>query len=442
MREVVRAIDEIFRNQLESIYAISVEIAALRELPEIYDRALDYCLALTDSRMGFIDLVNRDRVDMEVVAVKGFEPIDPDFFKRFQEMPIRPSVFGVSITEERPYISNDVHHDPLSVGTPPGHPRVDTFMGAPLRVGDTVIGMIGVANRVGGYSEDDSRLLATFANQVAGAIDSARLYDHQREMIRRLQSLNRRLHAAEREQLLAMERRRIASGLHDRIEQHIFTMGLQLNDLLEQELSPQTAERIRQLRQLAVTTADEVREVIFALAAPTQDDGGLTNALRRMLRETQRTSGLQTDLHVTGEPPAGIDDVRGVIEEIFVQALANVVKHAHARMVLANVRYEPDRVEVVIQDDGVGASELALRIDAVSQLHYGLRNMRQQIEAIGGTFSAANGEESGFVVRFSVPLHGREAGNGSEGDDGEGTDRSRADGDESSAPDAGQTGRN
>ncbi|MEA3218661.1 MAG: hypothetical protein QOJ19_4817 [Acidimicrobiia bacterium] len=429
----MRAIDEVFRTQLESIYAISVEIAALRELPEIYDRALDYCLALTDSRMGFIDLVNPDRVDMEVVAVKGFEPDDPHFFERFQLMPIRPSVFGVSITDERPYISNDVDDDPLSVGTPPGHPRIDTFMGAPLRVGDTVIGMIGVANRVGGYSEDDSRLLATFANQVAGAIDSARLYDHQREMIRRLQSLNRRLHAAEREQLLAMERRRIASGLHDRIEQHIFTMGLQLNDLLEGELSPETAEHIRQLRHLAVTTADEVREVIFALAAPAQDDGGLTSALRRMLRETQRTSGLETDLHITGEPPAGIEGVRGVIEEIFGQALANVVKHAHARMVLVNVRYAPNRVEMVIQDDGVGASELALRVDAVSQLHYGLRNMRQQIEAIGGTFSAANGEERGFVVRVSVPLRDHEAGDGS-GDEGD-------EGDESTVPDAGPIGR-
>jgi hypothetical protein len=59
--------------------------------------------------------------------------------------------------------------------------------------------------------------------------------------------------------------------------------------------------------------------------------------------------------------------------------------------------------------------------------------MRQQIEAIGGTFSAANGEERGFVVRVSVPLRDHEAGDGS-GDEGD-------EGDESTVPDAGPIGR-
>jgi signal transduction histidine kinase len=398
------AIGDTFRDQLQSIYDMSVEIASLRDLQAVYNRTLDHCLSLTNSQMGFIDLVNNDRVDMEVVAVKGFEPDDPQFFEHFQVMPIRPSVFGVTITEDRAYTSSDVDRDPLSVGTPPGHPHVQTFLGVPLRVGTDVIGMIGVANRPGGYAADESRLLSTFANQVAVAIDNARLYEHQREMIRRLQSLNQRLNQAERAQLLALERRRIAGALHDRIEQHIFTIGLQLGDLLDDEITPETAERLRYLRHLTSRTADEVREAIFALAMPSLDDGGLTPALRRLLRQTQQISGLETDLFVTGEPPPGIERVQVVIHEVVREALANVVKHANARMVLVNIRYEADRVDVVLQDDGDGASDLALRTDRTSQLHYGLRNMRQQIEGLDGTFKAENGEESGFTVRITVPI--------------------------------------
>jgi GAF domain-containing protein len=201
-----------FRGQLESLYGISVQIASLRDLSEVYDLALTFCLALTSSEMGFVDLVNEDRVDMDVVAVKGFAPSDPKFYERFKRMPVRPSIFGIVITEDRPNISNDVANDPRGVGQPPGHPIVRTFLGVPLRVGGDVIGMVGVANKEQGYGPENERLLSTFANQVAVAIDNAMLHKHQQEMIARLQQLHEHLSEAEREQLVALERERTAAG--------------------------------------------------------------------------------------------------------------------------------------------------------------------------------------------------------------------------------------
>ncbi len=183
-----------------------MQIASLRDLSEVYEQALTYCLALTRSEMGFIDLLSDDRIEMDVVAVKGFAPPDPKFYERFKRMPVRPSVFGRVVIEGRPRISNDVENDPGRIGQPPGHPRVRTFLGVPLRVGDEVIGMIGVGNREKGYGADDERLLATFANQVAVAIDNAMLHQRDREMIARLQQLHQHMSEAEREQLLALER--------------------------------------------------------------------------------------------------------------------------------------------------------------------------------------------------------------------------------------------
>ena len=201
-----------FGDQLESLYGISVQIAGLRDLSEVYDLALTACLVLTESEMGFIDLVNEDRVDMDVVAVKGFVPSDSKFYERFKRMPIRPSIFGSVITEGRPNISNDVENDPARLGQPPGHPPVRTFLGVPLRLGSEVIGMIGVANRRSGYGPEEERLLSTFANQVAVAIDNASLYEHQQKMIVRLQQLHTRLSQAERDQLVALERERITAS--------------------------------------------------------------------------------------------------------------------------------------------------------------------------------------------------------------------------------------
>jgi signal transduction histidine kinase len=292
-----------FRDQLDSLHSISVEIASLHALQDVYDRALGYCRSLTQSEMGFIDRLIGDGSYMDVVAVQGFRA-DPDFYERFRTMPIRDSVFAVAITEERSYISNDVAHDPHRSGTPSGHPHIRAFLGVPLRLGRAVIGMIGVANPAGEYGAEDERLLSTFANQVAVAIDNAQLHEDQQEMITGLANLRNRQSQSEREQVVTRERERIAARLHDHIEQSIFTVGLRLTALLEEDgVAPEIAERLKEIRKLVAHTDDEMRDMVFALAVPGHDDTDLTSAVRRLLRDAERTSGLETNLIVTGRPP-------------------------------------------------------------------------------------------------------------------------------------------
>src|SRR5436305_1131365 len=99
--------------------------------------------------------------------------------------------------------------------------------------------------------------LYTISVEIAALPDLPQIYDRQREMIIRRQHLNLRLSEAERDQLLAAERARIAAGLHDHIEQEIFSIGLQLGSILEAEIDQEVADRLRDLRELAVRTADE-----------------------------------------------------------------------------------------------------------------------------------------------------------------------------------------
>jgi signal transduction histidine kinase len=391
-------------EELESLHAISVEIASLRDLEKIYRRALDYCLALTDSEVGFIGLLSDPPDYLDLVAVEGLVLFDIAFYQQFRRMPVRSSVFGVTLVEERPYISNDVDHDPHRVGRPDGHPAVRTFLGAPLNVGGTVIGMVGVANRPGGYDTGNERLLSTFANQVAVAIDNARLYERQREMIAVLQQLHARLGMAERDQLLGRERERIAAGLHDDIEQSLFTIGVRLGALLDGDLDPRLAEQVRAIRHLASVTDDKVREVVFALAVPGQKGTDLTSSLRSLLNETAQATGLETDLVVTGSPIPAASRLQDVLRAVVKEALANVVRHAHAQVVLVSVRYGTDRVDLVVQDDGIGAPELILRQLSDSLMHFGLRHMRESVVGLGGSFEVANGEDGGLTVRVSLPL--------------------------------------
>lgn len=395
--------DRDFREQVESLYWISVEIAALHEPPAVYDCALSRCLELTSSQFGFIALVSRNREHLDMVAVKGFEPA-PGFYDNYRVMPLRRSVFGVAVIDERPTISNDVDHDPLRVGQPPGHPLVRTFLGVPLRVGSEVIGMSGVANKPGGYDAGDERLLATFANQVAVAIDNARLYERQREMIDGLQQLHARLDDLERERLLAQERARIASGLHDHIGQSIFGIGLKLNSLLEKSLDPPVAQTVREVRDLTIECADELRQVVFHLADRNRKDGDLGAAIGSLLRELERAHGLDVDLSVSGVPGPRVEAVADLLLSVINEALGNVVKHADASRVHVSLRHGPDHVDLAIQDDGAGAPDTTLESYQDSYLHYGLRTLRRRVEEAGGTFEVRNGEEGGLTLRVHLPL--------------------------------------
>ena len=403
-------------EQLASLHSISVEVAGLHDLAEIHDQALGYCLTLTGSELAFTGLLRDTNADtasgqikvsdqvMDVAAIRGFDP-SPDFYEMFHLMLLRSSVAGVVIREDRCYRANDVDADPHSVGRPDGHPPIQSFLGVPLRLGDTVIGMIGVANKPGGYDAGDERLLSTFAGQVAVAVDNARLYGRQRQVITELQQLRERLTEAERVQLLARERERIAGALHDRIEQEIFTIGVRLNALLEDHsLDHVVTGQLRGLRQLSVKAADEVRCAIFALTGPEQDGTGLTDRLRLRLAELQRSSGIHAHLFVIGTPGPDATVIHDVVSLVVDEALTNARKHADARTVLVSLRYEPDRLDLVVQDDGVGAPDILLRAFQDSHLHFGLRHMRQLVIDTGGSFEVSNGEEAGLVVRASLPL--------------------------------------
>ncbi len=86
------------------------------------------------------------------------------------------------------------------------------------------------------------------------------------------------------------------------------------------------------------------------------------------------------------------------------EALANVVRHAQAKRVLVSLRYSDDHVDLVIQDDGAGASEQILNHYQDSGTHFGMKRSRRQVEELGGTFEVRNGEESGLAVRVRIPV--------------------------------------
>jgi PAS domain S-box-containing protein len=91
------------------------------------------------------------------------------------------NLFGEIMREGKTVVSNAPGSDGRSRGMPPGHPKITSFLGVPIRKGSTVVGVIAVANRPGGYTGEDSRSLETIS-QATGV-----LYDNYRQNLKRAQ---------------------------------------------------------------------------------------------------------------------------------------------------------------------------------------------------------------------------------------------------------------
>jgi two-component system NarL family sensor kinase len=205
------------------------------------------------------------------------------------------------------------------------------------------------------------------------------------------------------------ERAHLARELHDGTSQTLVAGKLLVEtavDQIEREghvppaSLPQALSRIND-------ALHEVRHLSHSLRPALLDTLGLPAALAHLGREFGEHARLQIDVHTEGPATELPDEVKTVLFRVTQEALTNVAKHAQARQVDVVLAFEPERIELSVNDDGHGFDP-----DAISQhptLGIGLRNMRERLAAISGHFEVQSDtattadSHSGTRVVASVP---------------------------------------
>jgi PAS domain S-box-containing protein len=149
------------------------------EARTVFDGLLETLLEVSDSEYGFIGetrTTEGGRRYLKTFAITDIAWDDQtrDFYDRNAPAGMEffnlSSLFGHVMVSERPVIANAPRNDPRACGTPPGHPPLDAFLGLPFRSAGEMVGMVGLANRPGGYTEalieQLSPLLSTCGNIV------------------------------------------------------------------------------------------------------------------------------------------------------------------------------------------------------------------------------------------------------------------------------------
>lgn len=208
------------------------------------------------------------------------------------------------------------------------------------------------------------------------------------------------LRELELERAVDEERLRIARDVHDTVGHHLSAIAIQAGageQLAEDGDAAAALGALATIRGLTGNALAETRRLLGLVRTEAERRApGLAGAAEiEALARRAEAGGLEVVVRRVGEERP-LDGVIGDCAYRIVQeALTNVTRHAAAAHASVELRYGPDRLELVIDDDGVGGS-------AASEGH-GLIGMRERVAMVDGALVAGPGPTAGWQVRASLP---------------------------------------
>jgi signal transduction histidine kinase len=369
-------------RQLESLAELGNALASELELPRLLQLVAERLCELLEARLVVIALPQPDgSLRVEAAVGEGAEDARGTVIsassKSARVFERRRSERVDSLIDD-PEVDQDwARRNALTSG-----------MFVPLVAAGRAIGVIAMHDRrTGGprFGDDDLRLAETFAARAAVAADlSARVA---RDALRRV------VEAQE------LERRRLARELHDETGQALTSILLGLRGL-EEAGDGQQHEAVAELRELVVTTLQDVRNLAVELRPKALDDFGLAAALDRLTTGFSEQTGIDVDLEARLEEERLPGEIETALYRIVQEALTNIVKHARAQRVSILVVRKPSSATVVIEDDGTGFSQPG----SADRGGLGLVGMRERVRLLDGRFEIESSPGAGTTLVAEVPL--------------------------------------
>ncbi len=353
------------------------------DLDAVLLRVVEVARELVGARFGALGVIDDRGTGLTRFVTSG---IDRDTIEAIGPFPRGSGILGTLILDPKPLRLDRLSAHPDSVGFPPHHPVMVSFLGVPLQVRNQVYGNLYLTEKEGApaFSEADEDLVVALAASVSVTIENALLHDRLREVGR------------------AADRERIARDLHDTVIQQLFAIGLSL-----QAVAPLADGALRDRLQSAIDDLDEtirqVRTTIFALEPAPVARKGLRARVLEICAGATRSLGFEPAVRFSGALDAVVDEATA--SEVLVtlrEALSNVARHAAAGRVTVELTVA-DELHLSVVDDGVGLP--ARHVGA----GHGIRNMIDRAQALGGSMELRAEAAGGTAMSWRVPL-GRAAG--------------------------------
>jgi signal transduction histidine kinase len=372
---------ETLRRLLEATLLLESNL----HLGGLLSHIVEEALSLANARYGALGVLDATGTEVVEFHVSGLFVEDEERLRRGQ-FPTGRGVLGVLIDDPRPIRIRAIGDHPASVGFPPGHPPMTSFLGAPIKVRDQVYGNLYLTDKIGAaeFTSDDQAVIEALAVAAGIAIENARLHQRAGELA------------------VYEERDRMARDLHDGVIQRLFAIGLSLQGLTVSHDGRDVAGRIRAVVDDIDETIRQVRATIFELGNQGRGQGqGLRSGVVGLCDELRPVLGFRPAVDFDGPVDStASDEAAEQLLATLREALTNIARHARATATSVSVTVEGRTLQLVVSDDGRGM----VGSPAPGGGH-GLPNMASRAECLGGNFEVLQPDEGGTTLVWRAPAH-------------------------------------
>ena len=374
-------------EQLRTINEISRKISSIINLDELLPFVANLLRETFDYHNVNIFLFepSSGKLILKAICLSGYKGVIP--LEVPLEMGDEGIVAWVAQTGE-PLLVNDVSHEPRyqfieELGT------TKAELAVAIRVKDKILGVLDIeSNQIDAFSEADLSTAQTLADQLAVAIENARLYQETSQMA------------------VMEERNRMAREIHDTLAQGFTGIILQL-EAAEQavgEDASAVSKHLNRARSLARGSLNEARRSVWNLRPEALERLALVEALRQEVGRFSQSSDIKARFEVSDDTRELPLDVETALLRICQESLANIKKHAGASEVKVELIFDKSNVALTIRDNGAGFKTDETAGSNGEHRGFGLVSMQERARNLGGTFEVQSEEDKGTLVKITVPV--------------------------------------
>jgi signal transduction histidine kinase len=175
-------------SKLWSLLEAGITLGDELSIDGILQRIVETAASLTGARYAALGVIDQSGRELERFVTTGIEPAVRE---EIGAEPRGRGILGLLIRDPKPLRLRDIAEDPRSVGFPPGHPPMTSFLGVPVMIHGAPYGNLYLTDKAGGaeFSDEDEELVVTLARQAAVAVANTRLVKTARTWAHQLEVL-------------------------------------------------------------------------------------------------------------------------------------------------------------------------------------------------------------------------------------------------------------
>lgn len=419
-RDVLQALQTSADNRmlvLEAANRVALDILSRRAGVEALSHIAEAARALSGARYAALGVARPDGRGLTEFVTVG---MTAEQEAAVGPRPMGKGILGMLLRRSEPLRIDALSQHPHSVGFPPNHPPMETFLGVPIRRGDTVLGSLYLTEKEGGGSFTEADVTAV---EALGAYAAVAI--HNLHMLSRQRSLVSGLITAQEE-----ERRAVAYDLHDGLTQFVMASHAHLEAFRraheagrEDRAARELDQGLRYLKEAVV----ESRRLVNGLRSLALDDLGLAGAMEQLVADEKKRAGWEDAEFIHNVADRRFDKMlETAAYRVAQEALTNARKHAgtsHVRVMLITEGEDSSgHLILEVRDWGRG---FVVEEQTGEMGQVGLQSMVERVRLLDGQYELTSVAGEGTRIQATFPLlepqpDGAELGAAAAGEDSRG----------------------